>query len=77
MLHVISSTPPRWWHSYLGWIKKVGVIGIKTNIKNRRSGEGHCSECGSGNLIYDEDSGEIICGGCARAADCRRHPPQG
>lgn len=23
-----------------------------------------CSECGVNNIIYDEESGEIICGGC-------------
>jgi transcription initiation factor TFIIB len=39
-------------------------MGIKTSLKNRRGGEDHCPECGSGNLIHDDDSGEIICGGC-------------
>jgi transcription initiation factor TFIIB len=37
---------------------------IKPHIKNRRRGEDHCPECGSENLIHDEESGEIICGGC-------------
>ena len=40
------------------------MIGIKTSLKNRRGGEDRCPDCGSGNLINDEDSGEIICGGC-------------
>jgi len=40
------------------------VITIKSRLKNRRDGEDRCPECGSGNLIQDEDSGEIICGNC-------------
>ncbi len=39
-------------------------MGIKTSLINRRGGEDHCPECGSKNLIHDDDSGEIICGGC-------------
>ena len=39
-------------------------MAINPRLKNRRSGDDHCPECGSGNLIHDEDSGEIICGGC-------------
>lgn len=40
------------------------MITIKPHHKIRRSGEDHCPECGSKNLIHDEESGEIICGGC-------------
>lgn len=40
------------------------VITIKPRLKNRRDGEDRCPECGSGNIIQDEDSGEIICGNC-------------
>ncbi len=37
---------------------------IKPRIKTRRTGEDRCPECGSVNLIHDEESGEIICGNC-------------
>ncbi len=40
------------------------MIVIKRGAKSRGSGEDRCPECGSGNLIHDEDSGEIICGNC-------------
>lgn len=37
---------------------------IKTAKKSRRNGDDRCPECGSGNLIHDEYSGEIICSEC-------------
>jgi len=40
------------------------VIGIGKRVKSRGNGEDRCPECGSGNMIHDEDSGEIICGNC-------------
>lgn len=40
------------------------MIGIGKRVKSRGNGEDRCPECGSGNMIHDEDSGEIICGNC-------------
>ena len=40
------------------------MIGIKIREKSRGNGDDRCPECGSGNLIHDEDSAEIICGNC-------------
>jgi len=37
---------------------------IRRDKKSLSIGEDRCPECGSGNLIQDEDSGEIICGSC-------------
>ncbi len=36
------------------------MTGRRENLKE----EDLCPECGSRNIIHDEDSGEIICGGC-------------
>jgi transcription initiation factor TFIIB len=40
------------------------VVTITTRKKSRRNGDDRCPECGSGNLIHDEYSGEIICSRC-------------
>ena len=37
---------------------------IPRGRKSHLDGEDHCPECGSGNMVHDEDSGEIICGNC-------------
>jgi transcription initiation factor TFIIB len=37
---------------------------IRRVRKSHGDGDDRCPECGSGNLIHDEDSGEIICGNC-------------
>jgi len=40
------------------------VRAIPRGRKSHLDGEDHCPECGSGNMVHDEDSGEIICGNC-------------
>jgi transcription initiation factor TFIIB len=37
---------------------------IRRTRKSHGDGDDRCPECGGGNLIHDEDSGEIICGNC-------------
>jgi transcription initiation factor TFIIB len=37
---------------------------IRRLRKSHGDSDDHCPECGSGNLVHDEDSGEIICGNC-------------
>ncbi len=39
-------------------------MSFKRDQKSRKNGDNHCPECGSGNIIHDDDSGEIICGNC-------------
>jgi len=40
------------------------VISIPRGRKSHDDGEDRCPECGSGNIVHDEDSGEIVCGNC-------------
>ena len=47
----------------LGWWHIERVVLILQERRNRR-GEDLCPECGSGNMIHDDESGEIICGSC-------------
>jgi transcription initiation factor TFIIB len=44
--------------------QKREVMSFKRALKSRKNGDDHCPECGSGNMIHDDDSGEIICGNC-------------
>jgi transcription initiation factor TFIIB len=44
--------------------QKREVMSFKRDPKSRKNGDDRCPECGSGNMIHDDDSGEIICGNC-------------